>query len=227
MFYVYQITNNINGKKYIGAHATDDVDDGYMGSGVLLKRAIKKYGVENFSKVILSVHSSMEDMYSEEAKLITEDMINSTEYYNLKLGGQGDSKLADDITIKRNKKISGIIKDQYKNGREPNRHFLTDEERKYRSEFNKGKNTGKDNHMYGKSVADFMTEEDNKKRIEKIKKANTGKVRTAEHKKRYSEYASSRFWIVNSDGKLKHATDENDPRLLSGEWQRGRKWNTD
>ena len=79
MFYVYQITNNINGKKYIGAHATDDVDDGYMGSGVLLKKAIKKYGVENFSKVILSVHSSMEDMYAEEAKLITEDMINSTE----------------------------------------------------------------------------------------------------------------------------------------------------
>ena len=45
---VYQITNLINGKIYIGVHSTDDINDGYMGSGDLIKMAIK-----NMVKTIL------------------------------------------------------------------------------------------------------------------------------------------------------------------------------
>jgi hypothetical protein len=46
--YVYLISNKVNGKTYVGQHTTEDLNDNYFGSGLLLKRAIKKYGKEKY-----------------------------------------------------------------------------------------------------------------------------------------------------------------------------------
>lgn len=55
MFYVYRITNLINNKTYIGRskHSSAERDKNYYGSGPAIKKAIKKYGKENFKKDII------------------------------------------------------------------------------------------------------------------------------------------------------------------------------
>lgn len=88
-YLIYETTNLINGKKYIGKHITDKIDDDYLGSGVYLKRAISKYGKENFSKKILFECSSEKEMNEKEIEIINHNIISDTMYYNLAYGGQG------------------------------------------------------------------------------------------------------------------------------------------
>ena len=86
MFYTtYKITNKINAKFYIGKHQTMNLDDGYMGSGKLIKAAIKKYGIENFTKEILFILQTEDEMNAKEAELV----IVSEKTYNLCPGGRG------------------------------------------------------------------------------------------------------------------------------------------
>ena len=90
MFYtIYKITNQINGKIYIGSHKTKNLNDNYMGSGKYLKRAQQKYGNENFTKEILFVFNNPEEMYAKEAEIVNEDFLATENTYNLKIGGFG------------------------------------------------------------------------------------------------------------------------------------------
>ena len=90
MYYIYKITNKINGKTYVGQHKYKKLDDGYMGSGVLLRKAQKKYGIESFAKEIL--YSSIQ--YKETADdverftIAKERSLGKAEY-NIANGGQG------------------------------------------------------------------------------------------------------------------------------------------
>jgi 1-aminocyclopropane-1-carboxylate deaminase/D-cysteine desulfhydrase-like pyridoxal-dependent ACC family enzyme len=68
---------------------TKDMNDGYMGSGTILKRAKKKYGIENFKKEILSSHETPEEMLAEEKHLVDEVFLGRDDVYNLAIGGKG------------------------------------------------------------------------------------------------------------------------------------------
>ena len=50
MFYIYRITNKVNGKTYIGQHKYKKLNDRYMGSGILLAKAAKAVMVEAYRK---------------------------------------------------------------------------------------------------------------------------------------------------------------------------------
>jgi hypothetical protein len=86
MYYiVYKITNIVNDKTYIGVHKTENLDDGYMGSGIYLWRAIIKYGIDKFTREILYMAKNSVEMYQKEKELI----VLSPTAYNLKNGGNG------------------------------------------------------------------------------------------------------------------------------------------
>ncbi len=84
-FIVYKTTNLINNKFYVGVHKNNNRN--YIGSGKLLKQAIKKYGRENFKRETLKEFSSEQDAYGYEKELVNEEMINNPLCYNLVEGG--------------------------------------------------------------------------------------------------------------------------------------------
>jgi hypothetical protein len=86
---IYKITNKIDDKIYIGKHQTNNLDDGYMGSGKILRRAQSKHGLENFMKKILHVFDTEEEMNAKEKELVTEEFCLREDTYNLCVGGQG------------------------------------------------------------------------------------------------------------------------------------------
>lgn len=86
--YIYKITNQINGKIYIGKHSTDNLNDGYMGSGKLIKKAIQKYGIENFTKEYLAFCDTDEKLNWFEKFYIKKCKAKEVGY-NLTDGGDG------------------------------------------------------------------------------------------------------------------------------------------
>ena len=88
--FLYKTTNLINSKYYYGMHSTYKLDDGYLGSGKMLRYSIRKYGKENFSIELIEFFSSREDLIDAEIKLITEEMVVDNKLcMNLKKGGIG------------------------------------------------------------------------------------------------------------------------------------------
>jgi hypothetical protein len=70
VFTVYKTTHLGTGKYYYGFHETDDPHDKYLGSGIWVKRAVKKYGKKAFCKDVLSIYSTDAEAYNKEIELI-------------------------------------------------------------------------------------------------------------------------------------------------------------
>lgn len=88
--FIYETTNLVNGKKYIGQKKIDNEGrwKNYLGSGVLLKQAIKKYGKANFKREILEFAYDNDELNKLEVEYIEKyQCVSSDKYYNLVEGG--------------------------------------------------------------------------------------------------------------------------------------------
>jgi hypothetical protein len=86
-YLVYQITNKINKMIYIGVHITRNINDGYMGSGRKITKAISEYGISNFEKVILYQFDNESDMIKKESELVNDSFLKRGDVYNIIIGG--------------------------------------------------------------------------------------------------------------------------------------------
>lgn len=87
--YIYKTTCQVTGKFYIGMHSTDDLDDGYLGSGKILGYSIGKHGRENHKKEILEFCETRDDLKKREAEVVNEELLANPLCINLKYGGEG------------------------------------------------------------------------------------------------------------------------------------------
>jgi hypothetical protein len=112
---IYKITNQLNGKFYIGKHQTKDLNDGYMGSGKALREDMKLLGVENFYKEIVEIYDSEEKMNLAESILV---VIDSEVSYNKCPGGKGgfgyinENNLNRTYQGKKDNNIKNLVKGQ-------------------------------------------------------------------------------------------------------------------
>ena len=151
-------------------HQTKDLDDSYMGSGKLIRAAIKKYGIENFTKEIMFIFDNEEDMRNKEKELV---VLNENSY-NLCDGGKGGFGYLNRTGIN----ISGVKNRDYElihkkavATRKERGHVLSDDARQKM----------KENHW---SRTDPKRHSEH---IKKIGRANKGIPKSEEQKRKISE----------------------------------------
>jgi hypothetical protein len=79
----------VTGKFYVGMHSTDDIDDGYLGSGKILGYSRAKYGDENHKKEILEFLPDRTALKLREKEIVNEELLAHPLNINLKYGGEG------------------------------------------------------------------------------------------------------------------------------------------
>lgn len=113
-YIVYETTNLINNKIYVGLHKTEnpDIFDKYLGNGVIstqpytymyaktaFQAAVKKYGPNNFRRKTLAVFDTIEEASDLEEQIVNEKFLERSDVYNMILGGLGGYFISNRVKV--------------------------------------------------------------------------------------------------------------------------------
>ena len=107
--FVYK-TTRFDGKYYIGVHSTDDLEDGYMGSGTYIGRSLKKHGRDKHVTEILQHCASRDGAFDLECRLVTEQALQEPLCMNTIKGGRQHGGRVYGVTEETRQKISDSMK---------------------------------------------------------------------------------------------------------------------
>jgi group I intron endonuclease len=189
---VYITTNLINGKQYIGDHSTNNLDDGYLGSGLLIKKAIKKYGKKSFKREILEICESKQEAFDKQEKYI--NYFNALKPVGYNISPKGGHNVKNCFSKESKKKISESLKRTYKENPE-----LIENLKERRT----GRKVSKDTRKKMKN-ADRSKWKISKQGIENIKNSASN-PKSKEHKEKLSIAAQGRKLSDETKNKISNS----------------------
>lgn len=153
--FIYVTVNKVNGKKYVGQHIS--WNENYLGSGHYFRNAIRKYGRENFKRVIIDLAKTQEELDEKETYYINEEFnaAKSKDWYNIKDGAQHGGNT-----------LVGLSKGDYKRWVE--------------------KHSGKNNYMYGKHNYWGRHSEESKRKLSESHKGDKNPAKRPDVRKKLS-----------------------------------------
>ena len=208
---IYKTTNLVNGKIYVGKDGHGN--DNYLGSGTILKQAIKKYGRKNFKKETLEVCDGSNWVEREIYWISKLDARNKDVGYNIAKGGENPPTLRGEASPWYGKHHSEEsrkkIAESHKGKISPLKGKKLNEEQRLKAASHLPHYKGKDNYFYGKSFSGEASPWYGRKHSEETRKkmsknhANVcgnnnplfGKKRTDEEKQKMSETKKRKFQI--------------------------------
>lgn len=193
-FYIYKITHIDSGKFYIGQHRTNNLDDGYFGSGILLKNMLKSHDKSEFKKEIIAYANSLEELNKLEEELIGDSYKKDEKCLNLMKGGRC-CQFSDTHLERMSKAFKGQKNPMYGRKGELSPWWgrkHTEEQKQKISENNKKHHKIKDKQKFSeiqslKSKGKPKSEEWKKQQSERMKKNNPMQGRTGQKNPMYGK----------------------------------------
>jgi hypothetical protein len=155
--FIYKTTNLLSGKYYYGLHSTDNLEDGYLGSGRRLRYSLNKHGKDNHKREIIEFCNSRKELLIREKDIVTINEIAKEDCINLNVGGTSSLGHDNDTREKMSLSKKGIK--------------LTDEHRYNISESLKGRRvTDKTRNKIRESLLGSTLSDERREKISKTKK---------------------------------------------------------